>query len=66
MGLVAIISLKKGGFLDLQLEPDEMEGYASCLFFFFHLGLSEKHIIFEIGDTFFSTVRNPLEIGLFV
>src|SRR5689334_15868544 len=30
-----------------------MRGSVSYFFFFLHLGLPEKHIIFEIGETFF-------------
>ena len=35
------------------LEPEEMRGSISHKLFFYHIGLSEKHIIFKIGETFF-------------
>src|SRR5437764_1181804 len=36
-----------------------MEGSVSLLFFSHNPRLSEKHIIFQIGDTFFSTLPGP-------
>src|SRR5690348_18093104 len=64
--LFVLFSIKNGCIFDLLLEPEEIEGYASTVFFCFHLGLSEKHIIFEIGDNFFSTCPDPPRNELFV
>src|SRR5579872_5729476 len=50
-----------GCFFDVALEPQEIRGSFSYKSFFSHLGLSEKHIIFKIGDTFFPTsIMTPI------
>ena len=48
------------------LEPEEIRGSFSYKIFFFHLGLSEKHIIFKIGDTFFFTWPDPSVLAVLV
>src|SRR4051812_1512284 len=57
----ARISRKRSVFPSRALahEPEEMRGSIHTLFFFCHLGLSEKRIWFKIGATFFLTSPYP-------